>query len=145
MFTQWSDWSECSKTCGNGMQRRDRKCVAHSEAATRLYCEGVLEQSQVLFCIHIKCRIYAPFLYEDIFILYETYNLLWSNNRFVIRTNVHYGQSGVTGQLVPQHVVAEKLKGRENVFCQMDLEAPVSIVRVNQKKKKPATKINAQV
>ena len=49
VFTQWSDWSTCSKTCGNGNQQRERECVAFSEASTRLFCEGSLEQSQVKF------------------------------------------------------------------------------------------------
>ena len=49
VFTQWSDWTTCSKTCGNGNQQRERECVAFSEASTRLFCEGSLEQTQVIF------------------------------------------------------------------------------------------------
>ena len=47
VFTEWSDWSTCTKTCGNGEQKRQRDCVAATEASTRLFCQGSLEQTQV--------------------------------------------------------------------------------------------------
>ena len=49
VFTEWSDWTTCSKTCGNGDQKRGRECVAATEASTRLFCQGALEQTQVGF------------------------------------------------------------------------------------------------
>ena len=51
VFTEWSTWTECSKTCGNGNQKRERECVAFSEVATRLFCQGALEQTQVTLAL----------------------------------------------------------------------------------------------
>ena len=47
VFTEWSSWTECSKTCGNGKQKRERECVAYSETSRKLFCKGALEQTQV--------------------------------------------------------------------------------------------------
>ena len=49
VFTEWSSWTECSKTCGSGKQKRERECVAFSETSRKLFCKGALEQTQVTY------------------------------------------------------------------------------------------------
>eukprot|EP00095_Tigriopus_kingsejongensis_P008230 snap_masked-scaffold591_size129331-processed-gene-0.4 protein:Tk08230 transcript:snap_masked-scaffold591_size129331-processed-gene-0.4-mRNA-1 annotation:"SCO-spondin" len=43
VYTPWSEWSQCSATCGGGSQRRNRQCVP---ANSRLFCEGVSEEDR---------------------------------------------------------------------------------------------------
>ena len=66
-------------------------------------------------------------------------------NRYVIQTNVQYGQNGVNGQPARQHVVVVKLKELESVFCQTEQEVLPCIVRVKQRRKTRVMRINAQV
>ena len=49
VFTEWSSWTDCSKTCGSGKQKRERECVAFSETSRKLFCKGALEQTQVTY------------------------------------------------------------------------------------------------
>ena len=57
VFTEWSDWTECSATCGGGIKKRNRRCVAFSEASSRLYCEGELEQQEE--CNTNQCPVWT--------------------------------------------------------------------------------------
>ena len=40
-FTSWSEWTECSKTCGGGSQARSRKCLI-DETGGASNCRGGL-------------------------------------------------------------------------------------------------------
>ena len=86
--------------------------------------------------------ICAPYI---CFILSGVTTLPSKINRYVIQTNVQYGQNGVNGQPARQHVVVAKLKELESVFCQTEQEVLACIVRVKQRKKTHVMRINAQV
>ena len=39
-FTQWAQWSSCSKTCGNGLMYRSRTCSNPLPQFGGKFCEG---------------------------------------------------------------------------------------------------------
>lgn len=53
-YTQWSEWSECSVTCGVGEQKRSRTCTNPPPGPGRKNCEeehlGPADETQ-------KCRL----------------------------------------------------------------------------------------
>lgn len=51
MLSPWSDWSECSVTCGRGVRKRQR--MLKSDPAT---CTEELEQTEK--CMLPECRKY---------------------------------------------------------------------------------------
>ncbi|XP_068756342.1 matrilin-2-like isoform X2 [Montipora capricornis] len=44
-FTEWSDWSECSKTCGGGTKSRERECTNPTPQGNGRPCEGDTEET----------------------------------------------------------------------------------------------------
>ncbi|KAK0051074.1 netrin receptor UNC5C, partial [Biomphalaria pfeifferi] len=47
-WSEWTEWSDCSATCGKGKQRRSRSCTNPAPYNTGLPCEG--EQQQSVTC-----------------------------------------------------------------------------------------------
>ena len=43
-FSLWSEWSECSKSCGGGVRQRDRHCQADGEPVCTCQCYGPIEE-----------------------------------------------------------------------------------------------------
>ena len=47
VWTPWTDWTPCTKTCGGGTQRRDRQCVlllkSGSEFENEIYAHLILK------------------------------------------------------------------------------------------------------
>ena len=54
-FGDWSEWSECTATCGGGYQTRTRECNNPAPQFGGLDCEGDLTECQLCsmeFCIN---------------------------------------------------------------------------------------------
>lgn len=52
-FSEWSAYDECSETCGNGVQTRERKCDNPQPQHGGKDCDGnVIEEKS---CMVIKC------------------------------------------------------------------------------------------
>lgn len=45
-FTEWSEFEFCSRSCGSGIQKRDRTCTNPAPANEGKDCEGPLEETQ---------------------------------------------------------------------------------------------------
>ena len=52
-YSDWSDYGECSVTCGEGSQQRDRKCNNPSPKHGGLDCVG--ENTQSRSCKEVPC------------------------------------------------------------------------------------------
>ena len=52
-FTSWSDWSCCSRSCGNGTKVRYRSCTNPAPANGGLECTG--ERNQTESCLGTSC------------------------------------------------------------------------------------------
>ena len=52
-WSKWGDWSKCTKTCGGGLQVRERTCSNPSPKGNGLKCPGTGEQSQA--CAEVPC------------------------------------------------------------------------------------------
>ena len=52
-FTQWTAWSQCSKTCGNGFQTRYRSCINPPPSNGGRDCVGPRNETQE--CIIEPC------------------------------------------------------------------------------------------
>ena len=50
VYTEWSEWTQCSKTCGGGKQSRERACVLPPISSLytkgKLICDGPSKQSR---------------------------------------------------------------------------------------------------
>ena len=56
VYTEWTDWTECTRTCGGGTKRRVRECVQGSAEA----CERLGPAEQVEECNVGKCPAWTP-------------------------------------------------------------------------------------
>ena len=45
-WSEYGDWSNCSKNCGNGTQTRSRTCTNPAPAYKGKVCEGEYDQEQ---------------------------------------------------------------------------------------------------
>ncbi|CAH3170414.1 unnamed protein product, partial [Porites evermanni] len=58
-FTSWSDWSCCSRSCGNGTKVRYRSCTNPAPANDGLECTG--ERNQTESCLGTSCPVDGGF------------------------------------------------------------------------------------
>ena len=54
-YSRWTEWSECSKSCGWGYQSRDRKCNSPEPSRGGKDCTDLGESSEVQDCMIIEC------------------------------------------------------------------------------------------
>ena len=54
-FTEWSEWSSCSVTCGNGTQMRHRNCTNPVPAFGGKTCTG--EYNETRHCSPANCPV----------------------------------------------------------------------------------------
>lgn len=54
-WSRWTPWTECSTTCGNGIQTRYRKCNNPTPDYGGRHCDG--ESSQTIACMNKPCPI----------------------------------------------------------------------------------------
>ena len=53
VWSEWSPWSTCSKTCGDGKMTRQRKCDSPPPAFGGAYCAG--NESASIYCKQAEC------------------------------------------------------------------------------------------
>ncbi|XP_052715476.1 A disintegrin and metalloproteinase with thrombospondin motifs adt-1-like isoform X1 [Crassostrea angulata] len=58
-FTEWSNWTDCSKSCGGGLNIRNRSCTNPSPKYGGKHCKGSL--SETLNCNEHQCPIDGGF------------------------------------------------------------------------------------
>ena len=56
-YTEWSDWSECSKTCGDGLTERTRNCTNPAPEYGGATCaeQGLGEADEYVACNEKPC------------------------------------------------------------------------------------------
>ena len=57
-FSLWSEWSECSKSCGGGVRQRDRHCQVDGEPVCTCQCYGPIEEFES--CGGRQCPEWSP-------------------------------------------------------------------------------------
>ena len=55
-FTQWSEWSECSATCGEGQQSRVRECTNPKPSFGGRNCSHIGEPVETRPCSKMACE-----------------------------------------------------------------------------------------
>ena len=54
IWTEWSEWTSCSSTCGGGKTKRTRECVLpDGSRSSSLYCPG--DSKEETTCNENKC------------------------------------------------------------------------------------------
>ena len=65
VWTQWSEWNECSKTCGSGRQDRSRACVNAARFRDNgLFCQGEARDER-LVSLSIVSVLAVSFLFQS--------------------------------------------------------------------------------
>lgn len=54
-FSPWTEWSECSKSCGWGYQSRERECNAPEPSHGGKDCTGFGDSSELQACMILDC------------------------------------------------------------------------------------------
>lgn len=54
-YSVWSDWSECSKSCGWGSQLRDRECNSPEPSRGGHDCTVLGDSNEVQPCMMVEC------------------------------------------------------------------------------------------
>lgn len=55
-YTEWSEWSDCSLTCGGGLKTRARQCTSPPPQYGGKTCERLGRANETLSCSKGKCR-----------------------------------------------------------------------------------------
>ena len=53
-YTEWSQWTQCSKTCGGGEKTRERSCSNPAPQGNGQPCEG--EPEETVVCNKQECE-----------------------------------------------------------------------------------------
>jgi hypothetical protein len=53
-WAQWSDWTSCDVTCGNGSQSRFRTCTNPTQTANGRFCTG--SGTDISICKLTECQ-----------------------------------------------------------------------------------------
>lgn len=64
-YTEWSEWSECSLTCGGGLQTRARQCTNPPPQYRGRDCEGLGPANETQSCNVDKCREFEHFVLTE--------------------------------------------------------------------------------
>ena len=59
-WAQWGAWSECSRTCGEGMHTKQRTCSNPAPKNGGKSCEGVSNESRK--CLNRQCNAGMSFI-----------------------------------------------------------------------------------
>ena len=54
-FSPWTEWSECSKSCGWGYQSRDRECNAPEPSRGGKDCTSWGDSNELQACMIVEC------------------------------------------------------------------------------------------
>ena len=54
-FSPWTEWSECSKSCGWGHQSRDRECNAPEPSRGGKDCTAFGDSNEIQPCMIVEC------------------------------------------------------------------------------------------
>lgn len=59
-WTTWTSWSDCSRSCGGGQQRRDRICQNPESSGTSKSCvdsgpDSVTREIEIIVCSDQTC------------------------------------------------------------------------------------------
>ncbi|XP_048581714.1 uncharacterized protein LOC5511228 isoform X2 [Nematostella vectensis] len=60
-YTDWDDWSECSKSCGVGKKKRRRYCTNPEPAYGGLGCERLGKPLEVVECFNSECPVHGKY------------------------------------------------------------------------------------
>ena len=64
-YSQWSEWTECSKTCGGGIQERERTCTSPKPEGNGKNCDHLGPSMETRGCNIEGCKreyliVYRP-------------------------------------------------------------------------------------
>ncbi|PIK33785.1 hypothetical protein BSL78_29402 [Apostichopus japonicus] len=61
-WAAWSEWNECTESCGNGVKARDRTCSDPSPEGNGLACEGL--GTEIEHCSNTPCQSHPISVYH---------------------------------------------------------------------------------